>query len=97
MSDTSAQPEPARLPEPSKWWGESLTIWGALVTACATVLPVIGPLFGIDITSELARQLGEEIVRVVQAIAGLLGTAAVIWGRARATTRLARREMTINV
>ena len=39
-----------------------MTIWGALITALATVLPAIGPLVGLDITPELVRQLGDQVV-----------------------------------
>jgi lysozyme family protein len=81
----------------AKWWGQSMTIWGAIITALSTVLPVIGPLFGLDITSDLVRQLGDHVVQVVQAIGGLAGIVLTIYGRTRASTRLERREVTIQL
>jgi lysozyme family protein len=41
---TSDQSQPA----PTKWWGESMTIWGTIITGLATVLPAFGPLIGVD-------------------------------------------------
>ena len=86
MSDQAA---PTR---PSKWWGASLTIWGAVMTALSTVLPVVGPLVGLDIPPELIHQLGDEVILLAQAVAGLSGTILTIYGRARATTALRRRR-----
>lgn len=80
-----------------KWWGESLTIWGVIVTAAATVLPAIGPLIGIDITGEMVRQLGEQVTEVVQAIGGILGTLMAIYGRVRATQPIARRLVEVKL
>jgi lysozyme family protein len=79
----------------TKWWGQSLTIWGALITGMSTVLPLVGPLLGLDITSDLVHQLGEQVVGVVQAVGGLVGTVLAIYGRTRATTRLERRDLKI--
>ena len=76
----------------SKWWGQSMTIWGVIITTLSTVLPAFGPLLGLDITAELIRQLGDQIVVVVQAVGGLIGTILTIWGRARATTSLNARR-----
>lgn len=78
-----------------KWWGQSVTIWGAIITGLSTVLPVIGPAFGIDITSDLVRELGDKLVLTVQAVGGLIGTAMTIYGRVRASQPLARRDMTV--
>jgi uncharacterized protein (TIGR02594 family) len=77
----------------AKWWGSSVTIWGAIITAVTTVLPVVAPLFGIAITGELAHQLGEQVVAVGQALGGLIGTVMTIWGRSRASSRLEQREV----
>lgn len=76
---------------PSKPWGQSLTIWGALLTALSTVVPVLGPAIGFDITPDLVRQAGEQMVGIIQAIGGLLGTIMTIYGRARAQTSLSTR------
>jgi hypothetical protein len=91
MTSTAAA-EPA-----TKWWGESMTIWGALITAVATVLPVVGPVVGIDIPGELVQEVGRQIVTVVQALAGLAGTAMTIYGRVRATQPLAWRALTLKL
>lgn len=80
-----------------KWWGESMTVWGALMTAVATVLPVVGPLIGIDITPELVKLVGTQAYAVVQAVTGLLGTVMTIYGRARATQPLERRPVSLKL
>lgn len=77
----------------AKWWGQSITIWGAMITALSTVLPTIGPAFGIDITGDLVREAGEGIVQTVQAVGGLIGTLMTIYGRMRASTPLAQRSV----
>jgi hypothetical protein len=46
------------MPE-AKWWGHSITIWGAIITGLSTVLPALGPVLGIDITGDLVREAGE--------------------------------------
>jgi hypothetical protein len=96
MTDTTQPATPAATPD-SKWWGQSMTIWGVIITTLSTVLPAFGPLLGLDITAELIRQLGDQIVVVVQAVGGLIGTILAIWGRARATTSLERRQLTMNL
>jgi len=80
---------PAGSPASGKFWGHSITIWGALLTAVSTVVPVLGPAFGIDLTPALVREAGEQLIAVIQAIGGLLGTIMTILGRARANQALA--------
>ena len=92
MSTTTGTPAST-----SKWWGQSMTIWGALITAASTVLPVIGPLFGIDLTPELINQLGDHVVEVIQSIGALIGIIMTIYGRKRATASLGRREVTFQL
>ena len=94
---TDQPPTTATPSAATKWWGTSRTIWGAVLTAFATVLPVIGPLLGVDISADLVRQLGDEIVLVVQAVGGLTGTILTIYGRMQATTTLARRRLTVTM
>ena len=77
-------PRPDTQPT-AKWWGQSITIWGAIITGLSTVLPALGPAFGVDITGDLVREAGEGIVQTVQAVGGLLGTIMTIYGRVRAT------------
>lgn len=90
----TAAPAPSAAP---KWWGESMTIWGAVLTALTAVLPAAGPLIGLDITGELVRQLGEQVVGVAQALGGLAGTLMTIYGRARASAPLERRDMNVRL
>jgi lysozyme family protein len=90
---TSDQSQPA----PAKWWGESMTIWGTVITGLATVLPALGPLVGIDITGDLVQQAGDQVVSLVQAIVGLAGTAMTIYGRVRATGPLTRRVLSVKL
>ncbi len=87
---TDAQPQ-------GKWWGQSMTIWGVIITSISTVLPVVGPLFGLNITAELIQQLGDGIAQVTQAAGGLIGTALTIWGRIRTSDPIARRQFTLTL
>jgi hypothetical protein len=88
---------PDQLAAPAKWWGSSLTIWGAVVTALSAVLPAVGPLIGLNVPAELVQQLGDQVVVVAQAVCGLAGTILTIYGRARATTTLERRQVTLTM
>jgi uncharacterized protein (TIGR02594 family) len=109
MSDATPKPirqsQPADLPDaappannrPAKWWGHSITIWGTLITALTTVLPLLGPALGFDIKPDAVRQLGDNLVVVAQAVAGLAGTIMALYGRSAATTRLERRSLTLQV
>ena len=93
MPDSETTHSAQTTPPSPKWWGDSMTIWGTLITAAATVLPVVGPLIGIDLTPDLIKQLGANVIQAVQAIAGLAGTIMAIIGRARAVQPLVRREV----
>ncbi len=86
-SMTTSVPSIPRAPE-QKWWGESLTIWGVVITTLSTVLPTLGPIIGIDITAEMIRELGAALTQTVQAIGGLIGTLMTIYGRMRANAPL---------
>ncbi len=88
--DTAASPEP-------KWWGDSMTVWGTLITAAATVLPAFGPLIGLKISADTVHQIGTQTVEVVQAAAGLIGTLLALYGRTRATQPLVRRELSLKL
>ena len=81
----------------TKWWGNSVTVWGAIITALSTVLPALGPVIGIDITSDLVRELGDQLVVTVQAVGGLIGTVMTIYGRVRATGPLERRDVSVKL
>ncbi len=85
-------------PKPdAKWWGNSLTVWGALLTAATTVAPAVFAAFGLDVPIDLVQRLGVDAVAVVQAIGGLAGTVMTIAGRARASTRLERRAIALHL
>jgi hypothetical protein len=74
-----------------------MTIWGAVVTALSTVLPVVGPLVGLYIPAELVHQLSDQLVLLAQAAGGVSGTILTIYGRVRATTALERRQLTLTM
>jgi uncharacterized protein (TIGR02594 family) len=79
--------KPEAVTETKGWW-QSMTIWGTLLTAITTVLPLLGVVLGISITPELAAQIGQDIVTIIQVFGGLIGTLMALFGRARATTLL---------
>ena len=81
----------------SKWWGHSMTIWGAIITAASTVLPAISPLLGIDITPDLVNEFGDQVTNVLQAIGGLIGIIMTIYGRTRASAALGRKQITVQL
>ena len=106
MPDTAASPatsspapqtEPAPVAPPAKWWGESMTIWGALLTAVTTVAPAILSAFGIEISAEILQKLGSQTAVAVQALIGLAGTLLTIFGRLRATATLERRTIKLHL
>lgn len=90
MSEATPTSEP-------KWWGNSMTIWGTIITALSNVVPAIGPLIGIDITGEMIRDLGEGLTQAVQAIGGVIGILLTIVGRMRAVQPLMRRDVKLKV
>ena len=92
MTETTQDTQPS-----AKWWGQSITIWGAIITGLSTVLPALGPAFGIDVTGDLVREAGEGIVQTVQAVGGLVGTIMTIYGRVRATKPLEQRNMQLKL
>ncbi len=96
-TDTDSAAAPSSAAPDAKWWGHSMTIWGAIITAMSTVLPTLGPVFGLDITAELMRQLGDNVVLFGQAAGGLLGTILAIYGRVRTSTPIERRQFTVSV
>ncbi|MGE0764903.1 MAG: TIGR02594 family protein [Hyphomicrobiaceae bacterium] len=101
VKETETMPDASFPPSGSeadaKWWGNSLTIWGAFITGVSTVAPTILAAFGFDISSSLIEQLGGDVVTVAQAIAGLVGTIMTIIGRKRAVLPLARRPLSLRI
>lgn len=101
MSDTTPFPQ-TPTPAPTadldgKWWGHSMTVWGALITAATTVLPLLGSAFGFNLTPDLIERLGQDLVVLAQAIGGVVGTVITIIGRARASTTLSRRPVRLQL
>lgn len=94
---SAAAPVPTEAPASSdaKWWGQSMTVWGAIITA--TVAPALGPLFGLDISADTIRNLGGQAAETVRAIAGLAGTLMTLFGRARAVQPLVRRDFSLRL
>lgn len=108
MSDTFKFPRPGEIPgEPmagdpmqasdGKWWGHSKTVWGALITTLATVLPVLGPLFGLSLPADVIMQIGNQTMTVIQAVAGLFGTLLTLYGRSTASVPLMRRDVNLRM
>jgi uncharacterized protein (TIGR02594 family) len=78
-----------------KWWGNSMTVWGTLITALSTVLPVLAPLLGVSITPEIIQQIGDGVIQFVQAAGGLIGTILALYGRSRAVQTLVRKPVSL--
>lgn len=93
----SAAREPDEAAPAPKWWGQSLTIWGAVLTAVTTVAPAIFASMGIDMPVDLVRRLGADVVTAIQALAGLAGTIMTIAGRIRARGGLETRRLTVRL
>ena len=89
---------PALSPEAQpKWWGQSITIWGGIVTGLAAVLPAIGPAFGLNVSPATVHTAADQMLAIAQAIGGLAGTFTVIFGRVRATQPLMQRAVIVKV
>lgn len=88
MSDWTSAPA-------AKWWGQSMTIRGVLITAATTVLPALAAAAGVDVG--LVRVLGEQAIGVAQSIGGLIGTGMAIAGRIRADVPVTTRDVTIRL
>lgn len=78
-----------------KWWGSSLTIRGALLSAASAALPAVAAIVGID--GESIRLLGEQTVVAIQAVGGVVGMALTVAGRVRATVPLTRRSFDVRI
>ncbi|MBI1385700.1 MAG: TIGR02594 family protein [Rhizobiales bacterium] len=80
-----------------KWWGQSLTIWGAIITSLSTILPLVGPLVGLDLSASSIIEFGDQVTRMLQVLGGLVGTAMTVYGRLRATSPLTQRSFALRV
>jgi hypothetical protein len=54
-------------------------------------------LLGFDLTPEIIKQLGDQVLATAQAVAGLAGTILAILGRVRATQPLMRRHIAVSL
>ncbi len=99
--ETAAMPDTTQVSLPAesggKWWGNSLTIWGALMTAVSTVLPAVLAAFGIEVSPSLIERLGSDLATAIQAVGGLVGTMMTILGRIRAREPLERRPVALKL
>lgn len=96
-SQPKANPPMSTETDQPKWWGNSVSVWGTLLTALSTVLPVLGPLLGITLSAEAVQQIGAGVLQSIQAIGGLLGTVMAIYGRARAAQPLVRKPISLKL
>ena len=94
--DAQAHPVPGDMAG-GKWWPQSKTVWGTLITAITTVLPLVGPLIGINIPADVVKVLGDQLLVVIQALGGLIGTLLALYGRVNATAPLVRRDVNVRI
>ena len=59
---TATKPQ---VDDSGKWWVESKTLLGKLITAAATVLPAIAPAFGISLPADIIKTFGDQTITVV--------------------------------
>lgn len=76
----------------SKWWAQSKTLWGTLITAAATVLPVVAPAIGVSLPASLIQTFGDQVLTAAQALTGVFGTGLAIYGRFKASSVLSLRK-----
>lgn len=87
--------EPTNTPnDPTpKWWIESMTMWGAAITAIAAYVPYIAFAMGWPITEEMVLLFGQAVTTAMQHAGIAVGLALTIIGRFRAKTRLVQGEV----
>ena len=95
--EPTQQPQETSMTSEPKWWGQSLTIWGTIITGLSTVLPIIGPFIGLDLSGTLIVQFGDQVTHVLQALGGVLGTLMAIAGRFRANAPLMQTLFTFRL
>jgi uncharacterized protein (TIGR02594 family) len=89
MAPPTPPPPPSEIVEAppglDKFWLQSLTVWGAIITIAAVAIPEIGKLVGYDVTPEMIKDIGTHGAAIVQSVASLIGAIMVVYGRMRAT------------
>jgi len=81
----------------AKWWGNSTTIWGAVITGLAAVVPALAPAIGVQITPDTIHTGADQIGAIIQALMGLAGTIAAINGRVNASQKLMQRLVSVKI
>src|SRR5262249_53659045 len=76
----------------SKWWAQSKTLWGTLITAASTVLPLLEPASGYTLPADVIQPFGDQAITAAQAVTGLIVTALAIYGRFTASSVLTLRK-----
>ena len=95
--ETTLNP-PAMVPAATpKWWGESMTIWGAVLTALATLLPALASMAGVSLSPDIIREAGTHMAAALQALVALCGTIVTIYGRVQARQPLERRALSLRL
>jgi uncharacterized protein (TIGR02594 family) len=89
MSDTSTT---VTTDDSAKWWAQSKTLWGTVITAAATVLPLLAPTIGVSLPADVIQTFGDQAITAAQAVTGLIGTALAIYGRFTASSVLSIRK-----
>lgn len=89
MSDTSTT---VTTDDSAKWWAQSKTLWGTVITAAATVLPLLAPAIGVSLPADVIQTFGDQAITAAQAVTGLIGTALAIYGRFTASSVLRIRK-----
>ncbi|MBS0233732.1 MAG: TIGR02594 family protein [Proteobacteria bacterium] len=89
MSDDTTT---AATDDSAKWWAQSKTLWGTMITAAATVLPLLAPALGVSLPADLIQTFGDQAMTAIQAVAGAVGTGLAIYGRFKASTVLSLRK-----
>jgi hypothetical protein len=93
MTDFTTSPDALQ----PKWWLNSLTIRGALLSAASAALPALGAAIGFDLNGETIRQLGQHTTAIIQAAGGIAGLALSIKGRARAAAPITRQAVRVMI
>ncbi len=83
---------PESTDQSAKWWAQSKNLWGTLITAAATVLPLLTPALGVSLPADVIQTFGDQAISAVQALSGLFGTGLAIYGRFNASTALSLRK-----
>lgn len=97
MKGGSTMDDNTATEEPGKWWARSRTIWGALITAAASIVPLLGPLLGIELSADAVKQAGDQTMAAAQAVMALIGTLLTIFGRLKAQGPLTRRSVSVRL